>query len=408
MNVTLHDLMDHLKLNDLTAVNIQEHLKDVVTWVASCRPDSDLSVLQGGEVLIVKFTSEMAYPSAADIFFNRCIENDACAAALTGLESMPEKQRTAILKALKKSGLAGLLIPSSYDLLQFQKKANEYILRMKNAEIVEETFLLDFLFSSDTVSIMNSIEHVESFGLDPNARYQVAVAKATLKTETGNNAVREQYIYRSLLSQLKAQKWHIYSVHFGRMIILLFEVASQPIDKTENPQLMQKTCLSLCSQFSNIEIRAAFGNAYTPISNIKHSFEEALFTFNMYDNLHLEGSNVAEYCNLGFYQILRNTRDTLSLKEFYTSRMGVLEEYDRSNKTELLNTLCMYLENNCVLNEAAQKMFIHVNTMRYRLKKIEEITGTNLSNSKEITDFYICLYIRNYLNAKTDHNTLVQ
>ena len=78
------------------------------------------------------------------------------------------------------------------------------------------------------------------------------------------------------------------------------------------------------------------------------------------------------------------------LKESYLIHPAVkyLKKYDKKNKTNYLETLREYL--NCALNttEAVDRLFIHRNTLYYRLKKIEELCEIDLTDMPTI----VCLY----------------
>ena len=57
----------------------------------------------------------------------------------------------------------------------------------------------------------------------------------------------------------------------------------------------------------------------------------------------------------------------------YHPALRQLYEYDMKNHTEYLSTLICYLQNNCSVSAAAEKLFIHRNSLQYRIKKIEEL-----------------------------------
>ena len=72
-----------------------------------------------------------------------------------------------------------------------------------------------------------------------------------------------------------------------------------------------------------------------------------------------------------------------------------LNEYDAHNGTELLITLEKYLGNNRSIQKAGEALFIHRNTINYRLKKIEELTGIALDESSEHLHLLIsCIVLR--------------
>lgn len=62
---------------------------------------------------------------------------------------------------------------------------------------------------------------------------------------------------------------------------------------------------------------------------------------------------------------------------------------------ELLETLKAYLMNNCSIKETAAVLHVHINTLHYRLKRINELTGLSLKDTENLVSFYLSL---NFLN----------
>ncbi|MBA2692960.1 MAG: helix-turn-helix domain-containing protein [Rubrobacter sp.] len=59
-----------------------------------------------------------------------------------------------------------------------------------------------------------------------------------------------------------------------------------------------------------------------------------------------------------------------------------LEEYDREHKGDLVRTLAVFFEANANASEAAERLFLHRNSMAYRLDRIQEITGLDLKDHR--------------------------
>lgn len=71
--------------------------------------------------------------------------------------------------------------------------------------------------------------------------------------------------------------------------------------------------------------------------------------------------------------------------------VGMLKIYDEENDTELLNTLRIYLRNFCNQSDAAKELHVHLNTLKYRLKKIAELTGVDLRDYDDVMYLQISL-----------------
>ena len=72
--------------------------------------------------------------------------------------------------------------------------------------------------------------------------------------------------------------------------------------------------------------------------------------------------------------------------------INILKNYDTHNHTDLLNTLDTYLKQNCSQNRTAESLHIHLNSLKYRLRRITEFTGINFKDAEEI--FYLQLSLR--------------
>jgi DNA-binding PucR family transcriptional regulator len=78
--------------------------------------------------------------------------------------------------------------------------------------------------------------------------------------------------------------------------------------------------------------------------------------------------------------------------------LGVLLAYDQENATELVNTLRHYLDHNGNLQRTASALHVHINSLKYRLQRIEEIASIDLHDGQ--TRFYLqlALSIQSALN----------
>ena len=73
--------------------------------------------------------------------------------------------------------------------------------------------------------------------------------------------------------------------------------------------------------------------------------------------------------------------------------MGTISEYDQKNQTEYLNTIRTYFNQNYSINNTAKKLFVHYNTILYRLNKIKALFGIDLNNEEERINLYVSLRV---------------
>jgi DNA-binding PucR family transcriptional regulator len=82
------------------------------------------------------------------------------------------------------------------------------------------------------------------------------------------------------------------------------------------------------------------------------------------------------------------------LRSFRERLLGPLQAYDERHRAELLPTLRQFLACSGSWNACAASMYVHVNTVRYRIRRIEELTGRNLSCLDDQVDFFLALQVR--------------
>lgn len=100
------------------------------------------------------------------------------------------------------------------------------------------------------------------------------------------------------------------------------------------------------------------------------------------------------------------TIPTQKLKEFYKSTLRDLAYPKDKEKEDLVQTLSVFLNNNCQISETSKLLFIHRNTVIYRIKKCEEILGIELKGSDETLRFRIALFIRSFLSSRIEKQPL--
>ncbi len=94
------------------------------------------------------------------------------------------------------------------------------------------------------------------------------------------------------------------------------------------------------------------------------------------------------------HELLLATVPGSVLRSFRQRMLGPLISYDERHRAELLPTLREFLACSGSWNNCAAKMYVHVNTVRYRIRRIEELTGRDLSSLDDQVDFFLALRLR--------------
>ena len=87
------------------------------------------------------------------------------------------------------------------------------------------------------------------------------------------------------------------------------------------------------------------------------------------------------YEELGIYRLLLQVGDMHQLWQFAHDVLGALIDYDARHKVDLVGTLSVYLNQHESLKQTARVLRVHVNTVTYRIQRIEQLTSLDLTNS---------------------------
>jgi hypothetical protein len=162
---------------------------------------------------------------------------------------------------------------------------------------------------------------------------------------------------------------------------------AQELDWTELASVLGPQCGG--------KVRIGVGGRYR-LQDLNRSLSDAEFA------LRLPGSPidkpVVSFDELGVWRLLARP-DASDLQDLVNHWIGTLIDYDREHHSELLKTLSAYLNEFGALEATAAKLYVHRNSLRYRLARIAELTGWDLNNSEH--RFHLDLACRAWLVRQT-------
>ena len=104
-----------------------------------------------------------------------------------------------------------------------------------------------------------------------------------------------------------------------------------------------------------------------------------------------EKPRLATYKDLGSFQLLLSLQDDEALRLFCDSILGPIEASEGPYGGELMRSLEAFIEENGQWERAARRLYCHRHTLRYRIRRVEELTGRNLSSARDRIEFWLAL-----------------
>jgi PucR family transcriptional regulator, purine catabolism regulatory protein len=119
-------------------------------------------------------------------------------------------------------------------------------------------------------------------------------------------------------------------------------------------------------------------------------------------------SGVATYRDLGSFQLLLSLQDSDALALFCESLLGPIENGEGHYGGELMRSLEAFIECNGQWEAAARRLYCHRHTLRYRIRKVEELTGRDLSSARDRIEFWLALRGREIVTRPSNHSEVHQ
>lgn len=145
-----------------------------------------------------------------------------------------------------------------------------------------------------------------------------------------------------------------------------------------------------------IHAHVGIGTTVVGVKNLARSFKEAQIALEVGKVFDTE-KTIVSYDNLGIARLIYQLPTTLCdmfLREVF--KRGSIDTLDQ----ETLFTIQRFFENNLNVSETSRKLFVHRNTLVYRLEKIKKLTGLDLREFDDAIVFKVALMVKKYLDAK--------
>lgn len=179
----------------------------------------------------------------------------------------------------------------------------------------------------------------------------------------------------------------ISAAHSDSVVILVQPGKLDGVDVIELAGELQKAIAQIISE---ITVSVGIGRPHRQLIDLRQSYYEASYAIKI-RKLKDERGVIASFDDLGSYGLLLGLQDSLSLEVFYDSVLGKLQDYDEQNSSDLVRSLACFLEANGHWGDAAEKLYVHRHTLRYRMKRVEEITERDLNQSQDRMEFWLAL-----------------
>jgi purine catabolism regulator len=136
---------------------------------------------------------------------------------------------------------------------------------------------------------------------------------------------------------------------------------------------------------------AAAASRVAPTHSLRLSFHEARCALEAVRLQNGDAPEVATYRDLGAFQLLLSLQDDDALISYCRGVLGPVEQGEGEYGDELLRSLDVFIEHNGHWEKAAGALYCHRHTLRYRIRRVEQLTGRDFSQARDRIEFWLAL-----------------
>ena len=241
-------------------------------------------------------------------------------------------------------------------------------------------------------SISQILSEGKEYGLKLSLRYQIVIGKFIELDKYKFNNIQLTYREEKYISSFQSLKKIFSKLYYNKIVVL------GDMDNWQYVLLIQGSCEGLHPELEKISRRIDRVISEKLLffeGGMCHDITEAAASYwEVNDRIirrkEQEGDRVVGYKAKNVSELLKEIPLDQSRK-ICQEMLKELAYPDNEFHKELRKTLEAYLECGCSITETTRKLFIHRNTVRYRIKKCEEILGMEISVEEPYFDLQLCL-----------------
>ncbi|MBM7556415.1 PucR family transcriptional regulator [Halanaerobacter jeridensis] len=245
------------------------------------------------------------------------------------------------------------------------------------------------------------IKRGELAGWDLTVPYQMFIisfkSDATLTKENGERSLYKYELEEKVIHSLHriirttlSTKYITFSYDDDILLLIHYQEQSDEI-KSDIKNISEQ----LSNKFNQLKFSIGAGCFIEDCSQISKSYQQGLYTLDFLAATNQE-QRVFFYKELGVLRLLWQL-DKEQLADFVDEFLADLLDYDQNNNTNWIETLGVYLKTGGSIQQSANLLPIHPNTMRYRINRIQEILGVDLHDFEVRSNLAIAYKINKFI-----------
>lgn len=406
MSIVAKDILNLQTLKEMKLVGGNIGLDKCIEWVyvSECLEDplEGIKWLQGGEIVIITGVGIKSDGSVLVKLIEGISEKKGAALIVNIGKYIKQIPKEAI-EIANKLEIPLFTLPWEVRLVEVSKEISNTIILARIEEKFMNDFLNNILFGQIDLGV-DIKEKAKYFGYNLQGKCCIGIMHI--------NGFKEFAQLKGLYNEMNVSKIKLtirkvvqdnlgkYSlkvpiIDSGEEIIFLSRSEENSMNRLNKAFKEIQETIKECMK--GLSVNIGIGNSYEDLNLMKESFNEAK---SVIESLKCEKTNnvIRKYNEIGIYSLIFSIDKKNVLENYRNQIIGPIIEKSNKNKgISSIDILEMYLNENCNLTIAAEKLYLHRNTLTYRIKKIEQLLSCNLHNFEDCLKIKMALYINKTL-----------
>lgn len=238
--------------------------------------------------------------------------------------------------------------------------------------------------------ILDNLLLVDIYNRAKKLHIEAVAKRAVFLVETG---VEKDGIVTELLKGMFSNQNGDYVTAVDESNIILIK-SLEADEGYEEMVHIANTIVDMMNTEAMLNVRVAIGNAVSELKDVSKSYKEAKMSLDVGKIFYAE-KNVVAFTTLGIGRLIYQLPVSLCqifIQEIFGDEMP--EDVD----DEMLTTINKFFENNLNVSETSRQLYVHRNTLVYRIEKLQKCTGLDVRTFDDALTFKIALMVVNYMN----------
>jgi DNA-binding PucR family transcriptional regulator len=367
MELTVESLIGELGLELASG---QESARAHVRWVHSTELPDPTPWLKGGELLL-STGIQLHGPKLQRELIDRLADHDIAGLGF-GTGFAHKRLPAALVSAARRRGFPLFEVPYELPFIAITERAFAHLLD-ERYELLQRNMVGDVLAEALSGHLYpeDLQARLRPFGIGE----QVAVLAFRPPDPSAAASAVERMLARERTPSLVA-------IRAGLLCAVIDPGDAEPV------ALARKLRAELAGRFGEVPAAAS---RTTPTHSLRIAFHEARCALEAVRLRNGSAPEVASYEDLGAFQLLLSLQDDDALSSYCRSVLDPIERGEGEYGEELVRSLDVFIEHNGHWEKAAAALYCHRHTLRYRIRRIEQLTGRDFSNARDRIEFWLAL-----------------